>query len=199
MSGRDVERVARGRGRPAAWRRSTWRGSPWNGVPSRLWMSQNTRASVAFGSPHGSTSNVFGSGIGEHVALLDAAEPVDRRAVERHPVLERVLELGRADREALEVAEHVGEPQADEADAALFDACAARSRVVGRARRSLSAVWSVGRVDRKAGRRGPPACRDPRRDRPRRGSSTISAQTLSRISRVTVYGSQLAFGRRSSA
>ena len=26
-------------------------------------MSQNTRASVAFGSPHGSTSNVFGSGI----------------------------------------------------------------------------------------------------------------------------------------
>ena len=26
-------------------------------------MSQNTRASVAFGSPQGSTSNVFGSGI----------------------------------------------------------------------------------------------------------------------------------------
>ena len=78
-------------------------------------MSQNTRASVAFGSPHGSTSKVFGVGHGEHVALLDADEPVDRRAVEGHPVLERVLQLGRADGEALQVAEHVGEPQADRA------------------------------------------------------------------------------------
>ena len=54
-----------GPGRAAArtWRRSTWRGSPSNGVPSRLWMSQNTRASGTFGSPHGSTSNVSGSGI----------------------------------------------------------------------------------------------------------------------------------------
>ena len=56
----------------------------------------------------------------EDVALLDAAEAVDRRAVEGHAVLERVLQLGGADRKALQVAEHVGEPQADEAHAALL-------------------------------------------------------------------------------
>ncbi len=62
-----------------------------------------------------------GIGHGEHVGLLDAREAVDRRSVEGHPVVERVLELGRADGEALEVAEHVGEPQAHEPDTALLD------------------------------------------------------------------------------
>ena len=59
---------------------------------------------------------------GQHVGLLDAGEAVDRGAIERHPVLERVLQLGRADGEALEVAEDVGEPQPHEAHAALLDA-----------------------------------------------------------------------------
>ena len=61
-----------------------------------------------------------GVGDGEHVALLHPAEAVDRGAVERHALLERVLQLGRADGEALQLAEHVGEPEADEADAALL-------------------------------------------------------------------------------
>src|SRR5690606_5915133 len=57
----------------------------------------------------------------EHVGFLDAREAVDRRSVEGHAVFECVLELGGADREALQVAEHVGEPEAHQADAAFFD------------------------------------------------------------------------------
>ena len=83
-------------------------------------MSQNTRASVALLSPHGSTSNVFASGMASTSLSCDAAEAVDRRPVEGHPVLERVLQLGRADGEALQAAEHVGEPQPDQADAAFL-------------------------------------------------------------------------------
>ena len=62
-----------------------------------------------------------GVGPGEHVALLHPGEAVDRRAVERHALLEGVLQLGGADREALQLAEDVGEPQPHEADAALLD------------------------------------------------------------------------------
>ncbi len=58
----------------------------------------------------------------QHVGFLDAGEPVDRRPVEGHPVTEGVLQLGGADGEALEVAEDVGEPQPDQAHAALLDA-----------------------------------------------------------------------------
>src|SRR5262249_32196231 len=46
---------------------------------------------------------------------------LDRRSVEGHALLERAFELGRRDREALELAEHVGEPETYEAHAALFD------------------------------------------------------------------------------
>ncbi len=56
----------------------------------------------------------------EHVALLDPAEAVDRRSVEGHSFVERVLELGRGDREGLRRPEDVGEPELDEADAAFF-------------------------------------------------------------------------------
>ena len=59
--------------------------------------------------------------VGEDVALLDPAEAVDRRAVEGHPLVEGVLELGRRDREGLRDAEDVGEPELDELDAPLFD------------------------------------------------------------------------------
>ena len=62
-----------------------------------------------------------GVGPGEHVALLHAAEAVDGGAVEVHALVERVLELGRADGDGLELAEHIGEPQPDQADAALLD------------------------------------------------------------------------------
>ena len=58
---------------------------------------------------------------GQHVALLNPRESVDRRSVERHPLLEGVLELGRADGEALQLSQHVGEPQPNKPDAALLD------------------------------------------------------------------------------
>ena len=60
-------------------------------------------------------------GHGEHVGLLHPGEAVDGRAVEGHPVGERVVELGRGDGEALEVSEHVGEPEPHQADPALLD------------------------------------------------------------------------------
>ncbi len=63
-----------------------------------------------------------GVGHRQDVGFLDPGEPVDRRTVEGHAVLEGVLELRRGDGEALEIAEDVGEPQSDESDAALFDA-----------------------------------------------------------------------------
>ena len=59
--------------------------------------------------------------LGEHVALLHAAEAVDRGPVEGHPLLERVLELRRRDPERLRSAEDIGEPQLDEPNATLFD------------------------------------------------------------------------------
>ena len=62
-----------------------------------------------------------GVGDRDHVGLLDPAEPLDRRAVEAHALGERALELLRGDRERLQEAEHVGEPQPDEPDAVVFD------------------------------------------------------------------------------
>ena len=59
--------------------------------------------------------------LGEHVALLDPGEPVDRRAIERHAFGEGVLQLDGRDGEALQLPEHVGEPQPHQAHAALFD------------------------------------------------------------------------------
>ena len=65
-------------------------------------MSQNIRATGASSPRHGTMSKVFGVGHGEHVGFLDPAVALDRRAVEGHALLERALELGRGDREALE-------------------------------------------------------------------------------------------------
>src|SRR5206468_1599222 len=59
-------------------------------------------------------------GHSEHVRLLDPAVALDRGAVEGHPLVERDLELGRSDREALEVSEDVGEPEAHEPHPALL-------------------------------------------------------------------------------
>ena len=60
-------------------------------------------------------------GPGQDVALLDPREPVDGRSVERHPLLEGVLELGGGDGERLGGTEHVREPKLDEADGPLLD------------------------------------------------------------------------------
>ena len=58
---------------------------------------------------------------GDHVGLLDRVEAGDRGAVEAHPALEGVVELGGVDRERLQLAQDVGEPEPDEADLALLD------------------------------------------------------------------------------
>jgi hypothetical protein len=58
---------------------------------------------------------------GQDVGLLGPREPVDRTAVEGHALVEGVLEFGRGDVERLVATEYVGEPELDEADAALFN------------------------------------------------------------------------------
>ena len=91
------------------------------GSPERCWMSQNIRATGASSPRHGHDLEGVRVRHGEHVGLLDPAVALDRGAVEGHALLERTLELGRGDGEALERAEHVGEPEPDEPDAALLD------------------------------------------------------------------------------
>src|SRR5207302_3872657 len=56
----------------------------------------------------------------DHVGLLDRVEARDRRAVEAHPIVESALDLVRGDREALQVAFDVREPEEDELDALLL-------------------------------------------------------------------------------
>ena len=60
-------------------------------------------------------------GLGEHVGLVDPREALDDRPVEADALGEGPLELGRGDRHRLQGAEHVGEPEPDEPDVALFD------------------------------------------------------------------------------
>ena len=72
-----------------------------------------------------------------HVRLLDGVEARDGRAVEAHAVVERILDLGRRDGEALEVPFEVGEPEEDEVDALLLDALENTSALGGIARCSV--------------------------------------------------------------
>ena len=57
----------------------------------------------------------------DHVRLLDRVEAGDRGAVEAHPGLQRPVELAGVDRERLQLADDVCEPQPDEADLPLGD------------------------------------------------------------------------------
>ena len=84
-------------------------------------MSQNMRRDALLLGRHGKHLERRRIGHGDHVRLLDAGEAVDRRAVEAHALLERALELAVGHGEALQNAEHVGEPEADELDVALLD------------------------------------------------------------------------------
>ena len=95
--------------------------SPRTGVPSRLKMSQNTRATGASSGCQGRIWNVFGSGRASTSLSWTRREAVDGRPVEGHALLEGVLELGRGDAERLGGAEHVGEPELHEADGPLLD------------------------------------------------------------------------------
>ena len=85
-------------------------------------MSQNIRAEWWWPAlvAHGSTWKVDGSGLGHHVGFRDPGEALDRGSVEADALLEGALEFGRGDRDRLEVSEHVGEPQPDEADVAFL-------------------------------------------------------------------------------
>jgi hypothetical protein len=53
-------------------------------------------------------------GAGEHVRLIDAGEAFDARAVEAHALFEGLLQFFHRDGEALERADDVREPEADE-------------------------------------------------------------------------------------
>ena len=142
-----------------------------------------------------------GVGHRQHVGFLHAREPVDRRPVEGHAVLECVLQLGRRDGETLERAQHVGEPEAHEPDAAFFDAA---QDVVALLLAHVGHLLSLSRPGSKCDRTGAAApvlssfgVRSRRRD----GVPThhfIAPQMVSTISRATMYGSMLALGRRSS-
>ncbi len=87
---------------------------------------------LALGAPG---DQVEGRGVRhrDHVRLLDRVEAGDRGAVEAHAAVEGVLELGGVDREALELAEDVGEPEPHEADVVflddLDDVCRARGLI----------------------------------------------------------------------
>ena len=105
----------------ASVRLSTLRGSATAGVPSGVVMSQNMRAvRVDLAAPRQDLER-RGVGVGEHVGLVDAREALDRRAVEAEALGEGALDLGRGDRDRLERADDVGEPEPDELDAPLLD------------------------------------------------------------------------------
>ena len=57
---------------------------------------------------------------GDGVGLADTGESLDCGTIESDAVRERGLELGGRDRDGLQVAEDVGEPEPDEADLPLF-------------------------------------------------------------------------------
>ena len=79
------------------------------------------RPTPASAGRHGSGREGRRVGHRDHVGLLDRVEAGDRGAVEAHAALEGVLELGAVDREGLELAEDVGEPEADEAQVQVLD------------------------------------------------------------------------------
>ena len=54
-------------------------------------------------------------GLGDHVALMDTGESLDGGSVEAHALVDALIELRRGDLEALQPAEHVGEPELDKA------------------------------------------------------------------------------------
>jgi hypothetical protein len=81
-------------------------------------MSQNIRATASSSGKQREGGRV---GHRQHVGLLDRVEAGDRGAVEAHPAFEGVVELAGVDRKALQLAEDVGEPEADEADVVFLD------------------------------------------------------------------------------
>ena len=57
----------------------------------------------------------------QHVGFVDAGETLNRGAVKAQALIEGAFYFSRCERNGFEGADHVGEPEADEADVALFD------------------------------------------------------------------------------
>ena len=77
----------------------------------------------------------------DHVRLLDRVEARDRRAVEAHARLERVVQLVSVDREGLQLAQDVREPKADEADVASWTSAFTSSAVFGSSGIDAGPYW----------------------------------------------------------
>ena len=67
--------------------------------------------------------NLEGGGVRlqQHVGFVDAGETLNRGTIKAQALVEGAFYLGGCERDGLEGADHVGEPEADEADVALFD------------------------------------------------------------------------------
>ena len=82
-------------------------------------MSQNIRPTPCSSGRQGSTAKVLGSGIAIMSDSSIALKPVIEEPSKPMPASKASVELGRVDREGLELTEDVREPEADEADLAL--------------------------------------------------------------------------------
>ena len=85
----------------------------------QLDVAEHARHALHLGAV-GQNREGVGVGHGDHVRLLDGVEAGDRRAVEAHPLLHRRRQLLARDGEALQLPQHIREPEPDELDVALF-------------------------------------------------------------------------------
>ena len=76
---------------------------------------------AALGGAPGQELEGLGVGEGEHVGLLETSKAINRRAVEANALLEGLLELLGRDRERLQRAQDVCEPQANKTNVALLN------------------------------------------------------------------------------
>ena len=84
-------------------------------------MSQNMRASGAVGSAQGSSSKLLGSGRASTSLSCTREKPSMDEPSKVMPSSRAFSSSAGRDGEALELAEHVGEPEPDEAHPALLD------------------------------------------------------------------------------
>ena len=82
--------------------------------------SQNILPTPCSSGRHGSTANVLGSGIAIMSDSSIALKPVIELPSKPIPASNASSQLGGVDRERLQLAEDVGEPEADEADLVLL-------------------------------------------------------------------------------
>ena len=83
-------------------------------------VAEHARHAALGGAPRQKLERL-GIGEGEHVRFLEASKAVNRRAVEANALLKRLLKLLRRDRERLQRAQHVCEPQAHKSNVTLLN------------------------------------------------------------------------------